>query len=225
MKNVARIFTGLIAGICLTLMLSAVAMPPNYGSQILMGTDAGGGITNPVSASSPIPVYDATLNINPTYSAGIVDITPASVPTDVFCITGSATKTIYVTRAQFSAGASTSSSIDVVLIKRTTANTGAASAVLAVSHDSQNAAYTASVFNYLTNPSVIGSGRVIRADEVGVALDTNGYPNSPFIWDFGTRSSQPIVLRGTAESFCVNLNGVAMPPGMAAYSDVEWFEK
>jgi hypothetical protein len=180
-----------------------------------------------VTDTNPMPVNTGagTTNSPATYSVAVADFAPATSPTDVMCITGSATQTIYITRAQFSVGATTSSSIDAILVKRTSLDTGAASAVAIVSHDSANPAPSVSAFVYTANPSALGAGTMIRADEVGVALDSNGYPNSPFVWDFGTRGSQPIVLRGTSQAFCFNMNAMTQPSGVGYYMDVEFFAK
>lgn len=210
MRNFFRGVQWAIAGLFLAICVSGLA----YDASL------------PVSDSNPAPMQQNSLAIaNPTYSAAIQHVSPASGATDTFCITGSATKTVYVTRAQFSADATASASIDVLLIKRTTPNTGASSAVPSIPYDSSDVVATASFKQYNTNPSALGTGVTIRADELGVALDVNGYPNSPLVWDFGTRSTKFVILRGINESLCFNLNGQALPAGLETYADFEEIEK
>jgi hypothetical protein len=182
--------------------------------------------SKPLSDNNPIPyTQNDTNSPNATYAAAVQHVSPASAATDVYCISGSSTKTVYVTRAQFSADATASASIDVLLIKRTTADTGAASTVTAIPYDSNDGAATATLKQYNVNPTISGVGVTIRADELGVALDVNGYPNQPLVWDFGTRSTKFMILRGVNESLCFNLNAQTLPAGLELYDDFEWIEK
>ena len=64
-----------------------------------------------------------------TCSAAKIGLVPASSATDVFTITGSATKTVRVTRIEITATttAATPAALDVLLLKRSTANSGGTS--------------------------------------------------------------------------------------------------
>ena len=161
-----------------------------------------------------------------TYSAAILGLAVANTPTDIFTINGSATKTIRVTRIAFTAIQTTAAQRDVVIIKRSAANTGGtSSAVTAVPHDSSNAAGTASVKAYTVNPTGLGAtvGN-FRTRKVFVGTAAGTQNSDEFIVDFGDRPGQAIVLRGTAETLAINLNAVTSA-GNSCDISIEWTEE
>ncbi len=174
-----------------------------------------------------VQIVSGKSNLPLTYSAASGPFTPASSPTDVFTITGSATKTIRVTRIAFTMNQTTSSARDVLVIKRSTANSGGTSTLLNnVPVDSQNAAATATVRSYTTNPTLGTSVGTIRSRKVFVATLTGNNSNSDeVLLEFGSRTdTQNLVLRGTNEVLSINLNGVTST-GNSASCSVEWIEE
>ena len=174
-----------------------------------------------------VQIVSGKSNLPLTYSAASGPFTPASSPTDVFTITGSATKTIRVTRIAFTMNQTTSSARDVLVIKRSTANSGGTSTLLNnVPVDSQNAAATATVRSYTTNPTLGTSVGTIRSRKVFVATLTGNNSNSDeVLLEFGSRNdTQNLVLRGTNEVLSINLNGVTST-GNSASCSVEWIEE
>jgi hypothetical protein len=157
-----------------------------------------------------------------TYSAATNGLAPALTPTDVFTITGSATKTIRVTKITFSAVKTAASTIDVLLLKRSTANNGGVSAaVTATSFDSSNAAATATVLAYTTNPTtgtLVGNVRNRKC-----LVPTSGNTGDYISYEFG-QLGQAVVLRGINQVLSINLNGVTMTGGLCNFA-VEWTEE
>lgn len=145
-----------------------------------------------------------------TYSASILGLVASSTaPTDLFTIYGSATKTIRVTRLAISGTQTTAAVRDVALIKRSSANSGGTSTPLtAVPHDANAAAATATVLAYTANPTLGTTVGSVRAHKLFVGTTAGSGAVDDIIWDFGTRPSQCIVLRGTAQGICINVNGV-----------------
>lgn len=143
-----------------------------------------------------------------TYSAASVAfVPPASAATDIFTLTGSATKTIRIHKIRIS-GTTTSGSpikINVSLVKRSTANTGGTRvAVAVVPHDSNNVAATATVGHYTANPvlgTLIGA---VRAVSVGITSQGLVGGDLEFHYD---ATSQPLILRGVNEQLAISLNG------------------
>lgn len=160
-----------------------------------------------------------------TYTASALNIAPASSPTDVFTITGSATKTVRVMLLSFSATQTTAGLAAVQLIKRSTANSSGTSATAtAVPNDSTNAAGTAVVRSYTANPTLgttVGSVAVRKIFIPGVA--SVGNEPEQYLYNAG-RPSQSIVLRGTGEVLSINLNGVTLTGGSCSYY-IEWTEE
>lgn len=180
------------------------------------GTEVGNN-SNPLVTS----VVDTVKN---TYSASAGPFAAAGSPTDVFTITGSASKVVRITRISFSGTQTTGAMRDVLIIKRSTANTGGTSATPnKVPHDSTFSAATATVRNYTANPSGLGTTvGTIRAQKVFIGAATA--LSREFCVDWGPRNSQAPVLRGTGEVLAVNLNGVTST-GNSLSINIEWTEE
>ena len=159
-----------------------------------------------------------------TYSASVSNLVAmATAPTDIFTLTGSATKTIRVTRVTITGTQTTASQITIILLKRLTANTaGTSTAQTAVSHDSNAAAATGAVLAYTANPTtgtLIGN---LRSRKVFVGAVTGN--SDEYITEFGTRNCQAVVLRGTGQVFAINLNAATIA-GSSFNIGIEWTEE
>lgn len=143
-----------------------------------------------------------------TYSA-FSTFQPATSPTDVFTLTGSATKTIKITSILIAGTNTGNTNALYILLKRSTANSGGTSSTLtAVPHDSNSAAATATARSYTANPTL---GTLVGNFYGGLIFlpalaSTNVAHDVEHI--FGVTNEQPIVLRGTSEVFSINFNGV-----------------
>jgi hypothetical protein len=156
-----------------------------------------------------------------TYSAAF-NVAPAASATDVAVIGGSASKTINVTKVIIGGTQTTAGLVDVLLIKRSTADTGGTSAgATAVPYDSTDAAATATVLAYTANPTTGTTVGAVRRAFVPVDATTS-IINPTTVFDFGA-SGKPIKLRGTAQQLAVNLNGVTVTGGSLDIS-FEWYE-
>jgi hypothetical protein len=159
-----------------------------------------------------------------TYSAGFTGLVVPAAATDVFTITGSGTATIYVTRISVSGSTTAGSglSINVSLLRRTTANSGGTSTTATnVRHDTNDSAATATVRGYTANPTVGTLDGIIRSNRY--QAPTVGIDRAPLVWDFSDLTKQPIVLRGTSAVLAVNLNGVTITNPVFGL-DIEWME-
>lgn len=160
-----------------------------------------------------------------TYSAAMANVASAATATDIFTIFGSGTKTIKVHRIFISGTQTTAGEINFLLIKRSTANTaGTSAAATLVPNDSTNAAATATILSYTANPTLgttVGSIRTAKlfAPAVGSVVSA-----AIFTETFGQDFVQPIVLRGTAQGLCVNLNSTTIAGGSFNFA-IEWTEE
>ena len=159
-----------------------------------------------------------------TYSAAIVGLASAITATDIFTITGSATKTVRVTRIVVNGVQTTAAQVNVLIIKRSTANTaGTSTAPTRVSYDSTNAAATATVLAYTANPTLgtaVGTGSARRAFIPGAATASDAQGLEIVSGDVG---QQQMTLRGLAEVLAINLNSTTVA-GSAFNITVEWTE-
>lgn len=188
-----------------------------------------------------IPTTDASRVMNavitdgqrPTYSAAKVGLVPASSATDIFTLTGSASKTIRVTRIEIAATttSATPAVLDVLLLKRSTADTGGTStgSPTPVPHDSNNAAVSATVLAYTANPTTGNLvGTAIRNQKLLQTLATSTATDFPqvdhLVWEFGNRPSQALVLRGINDVLAINLAGATATATASFDIAIEWSE-
>jgi len=209
--------------------LGCVGVPGDSIPQQIQGgaefTDANSNITAPIRA-------ELTPGSKATFSAAITGLVPVTGATDIFTVTGSATKLVKVTRLVITGSTTLAANVilPITLLKRSTADTaGTSTAPTRVAHDSLNAAVTATVLAYTANPTtgtLVGAYRNLRMTLQLTPQTATDFPISlPYIEDFGQRGGQPIVLRGVAEVFAVNLAAIATITGWLFDISVEWTEE
>jgi hypothetical protein len=158
-----------------------------------------------------------------TYSSVNAAFAPAASATDVFTITGSATKIVRILRIYFSGVQTTGGNIPIGIIKRSTANTGGTSAaVTAVPLDSNNAAATATVLSYTANPTLGTLVGTVRAARVFIPATTG----SPIlqVFEFQNDGTQALILRGTSQVAAISLNGNTIAGGSVCIG-IDWVEE
>ena len=174
------------------------------------------------AGTTGIPAIN-TEGTKPTYSAATIGFLPVATSTDFFNITGSATRTVRVTRIVISGIATAAASVATQLIKRSTANTGGTPTGLTMApHDLNNAAATALIQTYAANPTLGTSVGLPGAETLN--LGAAGAAGR-IVFDFGTRNGQAGVLRGVAQSLNLNWNGAAVPAGTLLSIACEWTEE
>lgn len=160
------------------------------------------------------------------YSASVVGLVVAASATDIFTITGSSSKTIRVRKIEISGTRGTATQTDIIVLKRSTSNTGGTSTTLKnVPLDSANQSSTAVVRSYTANPTLgtlIGN---IKASKIPMGVAAPGNAQSSIgqerIYEFGRQS---VVLRGTSEVVSINLNGQTVA-GSSINISIEWTEE
>ena len=185
-----------------------------------------------LSPNSPLPAGAnilGTVNVAAsappaTFSASVNGLVLAALATDIFTIAGSASKTIRILQVRFGATQTTASQVGVVVLRRSTADTGGTStAPVAVSYDTNNAAATAVLAAYTANPTtgtLVGNLYAQRVFIPGMATASDAQGMSETFGDFG---QQPLVLRGAGQQISINLAGVTVTGGSASIT-VEWTE-
>lgn len=209
--------------------LGCVLVPGDTTPQALQG---GAEFTDANSIISAPARVELTPGSKATFSAAITGLVPVTAATDIFTVTGSATKLVKVTRLVITGSTTLAANVilPITLLKRSTADTaGTSTAPTRVAHDSNNAAVTATVLAYTANPTtgtLVGAFRNHRMTLQLTPQSATDFPISlPYIEDFGQRGSQPIVLRGIAEVFAVNLAAIATITGWLFDISVEWTEE
>jgi len=174
----------------------------------------------PCQPGNPLAVSGNT-NVA-TYSASASFTSSSTGASDLFCIYGSATKTIKIKGARITgvnSGSATNTLVE--LIRRSTLPTGGTQAVITpAASDPANPAATASAFNYTTAPTAGTSQGIARVRYITIAATTT--TNSEGLFQFSVYWDQPQVLRGVNNGFCVN----APTPSNTTWAiDMEWSEE
>jgi len=185
------------------------------------------------------------------FDTTMVANTPPATPTDICCIQGSNFSTIYVTRLRLHTTQNTGSTTAWFLIKRRTPNVGGTlfyltssllgnnemgirreSNASSQSFDNLTGSFSincaqpqATVWRYTANPSTLGNAvGIVRNRYMFSAPVTAGSGSVTTIWDFDDFQSNPIVLRGSNESLCLNFNGATLPAGLSVTFNITWKE-
>jgi len=170
-----------------------------------------------------------------TYSAVSVALVPAASATDVFCISGSATKMIAISKIVISGTAGTLVSLPFTLVRRATLNTGGTAATgsaapVATRHNSTNAAATATLTAYTANPTINDSSPLyLRSQILTLPTTAAGTVINPIWWNSGTAVEAysqrfDIPAGSTTVQYCVNLNSVSVSSG-SLHISVTWSER
>lgn len=170
-------------------------------------------------------VLTVTPRVRPTYSAGF-DHAGYATPQDLVSLCGSATKIVKVTRVQVNGQATSATQVDIVLLRRSTADAGGTpTAITPVSWDSADSAATATVTSYAAAPTPGALVGTILDMQVNWTAPGGGQP--PMIWGLnaGELNDKAIVLRGTAACIAINFQGVAFPAGGKMSGTFEWTEE
>ena len=159
-----------------------------------------------------------------TYSAAVTALTVAATATDIFTITGSATKTIKIKHLSMNGTQTTAGNVDLLLLRRSTANTAGASTTLTnVPFDSLNPAGTATVRAYTVNPTRGTLVGTLHNKKLFVPTAT-GLGDEWIFQPTPDSNAQEITLRGVNEVLAINLNGVSVG-GSSFDIDITWTEE
>lgn len=159
----------------------------------------------------------------PTYAA-VVNASSAAASTDITILPGNATNTVYVTKVIVSGVQTSAGEVDILLVKRSTADTGGTSAAMtAVPFDSADAAASSAPLSFTANPTLGTTVGTVARTYLPVAPAATGTVSSSYTFDFGVRG-KPIKLSGTAQGLAVNLNGATVTGGAFTVT-YEWREE
>lgn len=174
----------------------------------------------------------------PTYSVAFDDLAAANSCTDLVRISGSATKTVFVQEIRLSATATAAKTLDVRLMRRSTANAdGTSSAPTVIKHDADTAAGTAVVLIYTANPTVGTGTGIFRSRRYTIAAvdavctyaetgaGTGALHPEEIVFDLrGFNGGQGFRLEGVAQGLTVELDGESAGAANSWSGSVTWTE-
>jgi hypothetical protein len=162
-------------------------------------------------------------NYKAAYAARFINISSGTGINDLFFIAGSATKTIRILRISLSSTQNTTNStIEVQLLKRSTADTGGTPPNQIASYSSNNPVQTATLAQ---TPAGMGSlVGIIRSTKMHIPITgVTGAAQNEYTWYFN-HPSQALVLRGTGDCVAVNFVGTTVTGG-SFNGWIEWTEE
>jgi hypothetical protein len=160
-----------------------------------------------------------------TYSAVVVDYTPPAAATDFFILPGVTGKKISLVSINASGSATTAAYQGLYLYKRTTPNTpGTTTPTFIAKYDSLDPTSSSVPTQALTNPSVLGSGIIMRSDHLALPA-TAAVGAAELIWNWGNRACKMPVLNNASEFFALSMLGFAVATGANLHITVEWTEE
>lgn len=184
------------------------------------GLGAAPNVSQPIDVTTPLPVPVAP--IYASYRAASAPFAPGATPQDVFTISGSATRTVRVTEMGIYTVQTTAGINAWLLNRRSAANTGGTSAVVAaVPNDDAYLAATAVVRQYTVNPvagALLGSpwsGRIVSPAPASLP----SMLGKEIV--FGRAA---IILSGASDVLSWNLGGIVLPAGLSVQAYVSWEE-
>jgi hypothetical protein len=160
-----------------------------------------------------------------TYKYSSLGNTPAAAPTDIFTITGSATKVVRVTKIVISGAATTAGDLNPLIIRRSAADTGGTSTAPALlARDTLNTAATAVLALYTVSPTGLGTVvGTVDSCRLFLQVVTAGPPDVCG-FTYGINDDQLMTLRGPTDILAVNFAGATLPSGATVDIDVELTE-
>ncbi len=165
-----------------------------------------------------------------TYAMSSVAFTPVASATSPFwSIQGSASKTIRINRIVVTMSAITGTATpfaETLALQKYSVLTGGTTGTTPTGalNDSNNAAQTAVVLTYSAVPTTATAiGGVTRAELIQtITSSATAYGVTRNEWDFGDKSNQSLVLRGTAQYFGIHIAALGTTPIATVW--VEWVE-
>lgn len=208
---------------------------------ITIGASSGQGMeVDTTSKAARVTLYDSTgreVSAQGKQTFAIAStFTPVATPTDLVIIEGSATKAVRLISLVIGTTNTAAGSQEFRLIKRSTADTTGTfvSAGTPVPLDSNNAASTVNrVGHFTANPGALGTAtgtiNVVRvASPAAIPASFAGVRECAdvemFPWFTNAHLDQVGVLRGVAQCWAINFNGVALVAGQTHTYRIIWIE-
>lgn len=220
---------GLMFGVLLSVGVTHLGAAVDVFKQVGFLYD-GGGISGILNIDNYQAARVLSESMRPTYAVSGTAVTPAAAATDIAVLNGSATRTVRLTRCQIQGKANAglgNYQIPIALIRRNTADSGGTcTAPQPIGYDTASPTATSATATFMActgNPTVGLAAGTIAEGLLGVTPAISGVA-AALTFDFGTRNTQSVVLRGVAQGLAINMEGATIPAGTAVTYWCEWTE-
>lgn len=162
-----------------------------------------------------------------SYRVGVIGGTPISSATNkpTWSVTGSATKTVRITKIRLTATAATGTAADISLQRYSalSGGTSASQAANVAKLDTNDAAQTAVVNTWSAAATTGTQAGIISAERYEIITASVSVNPGYIEWDFGDKNARGCVLRGTGDFVGVVITAVGTTPVYDIW--VEWTEE
>lgn len=167
-------------------------------------------------------LYTAGVRTSQRSYSATGNVTVAASATDIAAIFGNASTTVHVTKVKLTGIQTTTGTPEILLIARSTANSGGTSSNMSVSrHEQADAANSSTPITYTVNPTTGTAAGTLRRRYLPVGAAASGLSGE---FEFDARDEiKPVVLSGTAQGLVINLNGATVTGGVFNII-IEWIE-
>jgi hypothetical protein len=176
-------------------------------SPLLIASSALAQSTTPYYPPPPAPGYVYALPYGgyPTYAAAGVSALAAAG--DVYCVQGSDTQNVQITKIGISALATAANTVGVSVIVRSSANIGGSPNNVAIeSYDQNKPAATATATSYDT-AGVVGTA-IATVRNANVVVGAKGSSNTAIGEILFRFEPSPLLLRGSSQFACINVGAI-----------------
>src|SRR5271170_5044929 len=160
-----------------------------------------------------------------SYRCGIISFGPLASSSPTISVTGSATKTIRITRIRLSVAATAGATCDLSLkrFSTLTGGTSASQSANVAKLDTNNAAQTAVVSLYTVAATTITTAGVLAAERYEIVTASVSVAPQAIEWDFSNINAQACVLRGTGDFVGILFSAIGTTPDGDCW--IEWTEE
>ena len=185
---------------------------------VLLSLPASAQQANPHYPPPPAPGYVYTIPYSGHAAYAAAGTSTLTVAGDIYCVQGSASQNIQITKIGVSAIATAANTVNVSVIVRSSADTGGTPSNVSIeSYDQTNPAATAVATSYATAPTlgnVIGTVR--SANVVVGAKGSSTASIGEILFRF---EPSPLLLRGTSQFACINVSAVGAGASISVFHE------
>jgi hypothetical protein len=166
-----------------------------------------------------------------TYSAVSIGLVPPASATDIFCISGAASRNISVKQIRISM-TGTAASVPFTLLRRASLDTGGSAATgnalpVAVPNNSTDPASIAVLTAYTAVPTIVDTSPSLLRSQIYVTAAATAQGPVPIVWTagdaLGTFTKAFDVVKGTTQQLCINMNTTSVTSPVVDI-DITWTE-
>jgi hypothetical protein len=168
-----------------------------------------------------------------TYSAVSIGLVPPASATDIFCISGAASRSISVKQIRLSI-TGTAASVPFTLLRRVSLDTGGTAATgnaapVAVPNNSADPTSIATLIAYTAVPTIVDTSPSLLRSEIYVTAASTAQGRLPLVWQAGDKlgvftKAFDLNKAVPTQQLCINMNATSVTSPVVDV-DITWTEQ